>query len=190
VRQGGLDRHEDGPDVDSQKPVVFGHRELLDRGVMRGACVVHQDLEAAEPADGLGYRCAKRFRVGTVGLDRPGRAAGADDLLLKVVCWTLGLSVRERHGGTIGREPSDDAGADPPRTPGDQGSPARERGPGDIVELCCFSHDCSFRIERFVCLRRAVSKRRFLSTIVPLVRAIRPARSRALLSARFALRGG
>src|ERR1700738_1182593 len=131
---------------------------------MRGACVVHEDLEAAEPADGVGYGCAKRFRVGTVGLDRQGDAIGADDLLLEVVCWTLGLSVGERHGGTIGREPSDDAGADSPRAPGDQGPPARERGPGDIIELCCFGHDCSLRIERFVCLWRAVLKRRYVST--------------------------
>src|SRR3984893_13587666 len=83
-------------------------------------------------------------RVGTVGLDRQGDATGADDLLLEVVCWALGLSVGERHGGTIGREPPDDAGAAPPRTPGDQRSPARERGAGDVVaELCCLSHDCS-----------------------------------------------
>src|ERR1700730_13223102 len=137
---------------------------------MRGACVVQEDLEAAEPADGVGYGCAKRFRLGTVGLDRQGDATGADDLLLEVVCWALGVSVGERHGGTIGREPPDDAGADPPRTPGDQRSPARERGARDVVELCCLSHECSLRIERFG-----------LPT---------DGRPRALLPARLLLRGG
>jgi hypothetical protein len=87
---------------------------------------VHQDLEATEPADGHRYRCTKRLGICTVGLDRQSLAAGTDDLLHKVVRWALGLSIRERHGGTIGREPPDNAGADPPRTPGDQRSPARE----------------------------------------------------------------
>ena len=53
MRQGGLDRDDDRPDVDAQKPVKFGQRELLDRGHMKGASVVHQDVDATEPLDGL-----------------------------------------------------------------------------------------------------------------------------------------
>jgi hypothetical protein len=36
MRQGRLDRQEDRADVDGQKPVIFGQREVLDRGMMRG----------------------------------------------------------------------------------------------------------------------------------------------------------
>src|SRR5438445_11288405 len=102
--QGGLDRHEDRSDVDGENAVVFGHRELLYWALMRGARVVHQDLEATEAADGLRYRCAKRLGICTVGLDRQRLAAGTDDLLLKVVGCVRGRAIRERHGGAIGGE--------------------------------------------------------------------------------------
>jgi len=73
-----------------------------------------------------------------------GHAAGMDDLPLQVVRWALGLSVGERHGGAIGGELPDDAGAGPSRTTGEQRSPACERGPGDVVESCSVSHDVHY----------------------------------------------
>jgi hypothetical protein len=60
-------------------------------------------------------------------------AAGTDDLLLKVVGCVRGLSIRERHGGAIGGESPDNAGADAATTTGDEGSPVCERGLGDVV---------------------------------------------------------
>jgi hypothetical protein len=73
--------------------------------------------------------------------DRQGHAAGTDDLLFKVVRWALGFSVCERHRGAIGCEPPDNAGADPTRTPGDQRSAVRERGPVGVIESCWLNHD-------------------------------------------------
>jgi hypothetical protein len=100
---------------------------------MRGACVVHQDLEATEPPDGLRYRRTKRLGICTVGLDCQRLSAGIDDLLLKVVGCVRVLSIGERDRGAVGSESTDNAGADTASAPGDEGSPVCERGLGDVV---------------------------------------------------------
>jgi len=50
-----------------EKPVVFGHRELLDPCVMGGACVVHEDIEAAQRRHGPLHQCGAFVGIPEIG---------------------------------------------------------------------------------------------------------------------------
>src|ERR1700693_5485042 len=112
MRHGGLDGHEDSPDVYRDHPVEVREAVVVDPAANENSRIVDQNVEAAERIDRLSDGALYRFSVGAVCLDRQDLSANGFDFRGKHLRTIFRDAISESDGSALACQSPHNSGAD------------------------------------------------------------------------------